>query len=216
MKGSGRFHRCALGELTLITNQHIAVIHQPGSFEMPEGEEYPPLAKLWPDHTGNMKSMIVPGGLFHCGPNYARKMGDGAEFIDEAFFRCFDSPKTTWRLGVEQKSANGWHSIIALVDEKPVAIIMPIRASKEDAAIMVDVSDEEAFAPFRSEENGHYLASRAKIAAKIAEIRESISDNADRISELKKENDEYQRELESLERTATSIVERTPANAKTD
>jgi hypothetical protein len=215
IKGSGRFHRCQHEGMTLITNEHIALIWEPGSFELQNSPEYEALARLWPQHTADMKQVVKPGGLFPCGRNYARAMDPAKEFIDEAFFRCFDSPRTTWRLGFASAHGDGSHSVVALVDEKPVALIMPIRASRSGGCIMEDVADADVFHPFCSEENGFYLISVAKLREQLDDAQMSLEQKRQDAMRIESEIEDYQSLIRSLEaRISVLNVERAESLAQ--
>lgn len=201
MLGTGRFHRCTVGDDTIITNEHAMLVHR-GEFAIKELPNFEPVQKIWARASSGTAKSVQIGGLFQDKGSYIRAIGP--EYIDEAYFRCFDSDKTEWKLeGWVGKS--GHPAILAFVDGVIIAGVMPMR--KGDNLIHVsDVPDAFVFSRFSSGSNGYYLETAERIAEQIQDCEGEIDAREEQIETLEYETSEYRREMDALKRRARDLV----------
>ena len=211
IKGTGIQHRAEFPQGILVTNGHAMLLHG-GQFKVDSSETYEPLQKLWTKYLAEIGEVVQPGMLIRDGGVFLRKLGP--EWIDEAYFRCFNSDNVSWRLGPDR---GGHHPLMVTLADALVAVVMPMRFNGEPCALSEDTPDSEVFEPYCSERNNHYLLTKKRIAADIEELLESISANETKIEDLEDENEDSRCEIEVLERRAKAMdVERSTSPATDD
>jgi hypothetical protein len=188
MKGTGGIVFCRSGEETLVSNGYIALVNDPAYISLVNARQFD-MSKMWADHTKQVGEPATPGRLYHFLNLYARQMGTGAEMIDEAYFRCFDSPETTWFYAPISNLKH--RPLQVVVGGIVIAVVMPVSMEVDGA------TDGDVFARFCNEVNGYYLITRKKLREQLEEVRESIDTTRDKIDEMEGELEEYETERDA-------------------
>ena len=200
MKGAGRLHRATVDGQIIITNE-FAMCRYDGQFPIEDEPVYEKLVALWNKYTSHVGETVVEPGMLIPEPDawmtgYRREIG--GYFINEAYFRCFDSPDVQWSLGPVSQNV---HNLMVKSGNDLLAVVMPMRTVPPwPEPITEEIPDEKVFEPHCSERNDYYLATIAIIYQQIIDLYDMIDSNEERIEALEDENASALREIKALER----------------
>ena len=123
--------------------------------------------------------------------HFLRKIGDG--IIDEAFYRTFAGPDTTWH-----RTGNPADPLVVKENGNLIGVVMPMRmfGTYFDAGSLSVPTDAQVFGEFATEGNGYYLQNDQVLANKIHDLHREIKDLEEKIETLESEKEEAERELE--------------------
>lgn len=126
--------------------------------------------------------------VFNNYPRFIRRIG--TFFINEAFYRTFESATATWH-----SSDNIDNPLLVEENGRLVAAVVANRRDDDPVKIAAP-ADAEVFESFATYGNGYYLQGDDILIAEINNVRIECSELREKIADLKQELQEEEAELE--------------------